>query len=341
MTKIPKFEALTWVTQTTRSNPDGLTTALAENFGVSRAAAATFIKKCVETGFLLRSGSSTRPSYALSEKRQILKKYPLSGIDEATIWEKDFVPYLDLPENIRNICQFGFTEMVNNAIDHSEGKTLLLSVTRTKASITIIVVDDGVGIFKKISSALKLSDMKLSFLELTKGKFTTDKKNHSGEGIFFTSRAFDIFVLGANGLIFNHFGPTQKDKLHEFDHPTSGTVVTLAISLKSNRVLREVFDTYTSDIEELTFDKTIIPVRLARLGSENLVSRSQAKRLLQRIDKFRFVEFDFSDVKEIGQAFADEVFRVFANQHPEIKLEATHTTPDVKRMINRAIKTER
>lgn len=46
-----------------------------------------------------------------------------------------------------------------------------------------------------------------------------------------------------------------------------------------------------------------------------LDSRSQAKRLLARVDKFKKVIFDFDDVEPIGQAFADEVFCVFAKQH--------------------------
>jgi hypothetical protein len=53
-------------------------------------------------------------------------------------------------------------------------------------------------------------------------------------------------------------------------------------------------------------------VRLAKYGNDQLISRSQAKRLLARIELFKIVLFDFSGVETIGQAFADEIFRVFA-----------------------------
>lgn len=67
-----------------------------------------------------------------------------------------------------------------------------------------------------------------------------------------------------------------------------------------------------------------------------LLSRSQAKRLLSRFEKFEEVMLDFKDVQTIGQAFADEIFRVFALQHPEVSIIAINTTPEVQQMINRA-----
>jgi hypothetical protein len=46
--------------------------------------------------------------------------------------------------------------------------------------------------------------------------------------------------------------------------------------------------------------------------------------------------FDFKGVELIGQAFADEIFRVFANRHPEIVLHSLNANSAVKRMIERA-----
>ena len=67
------------------------------------------------------------------------------------------------------------------------------------------------------------------------------------------------------------------------------------------------------------------------------MSRSQAKRVLNRIEKFKTVVFDFARVETIGQAFADEIFRVFANSHPEIELLPINANPDVQAMISRAL----
>ena len=87
--------------------------------------------------------------------------------------------------------------------------------------------------------------------------------------------------------------------------------------------------------DDYSFSKTVIPVKLAAFGDEQLLSRSQAKRLVARIDQFKNVELDFSGVDEIGQAFADEVFRVFGKTHPLVVLEAIHANAYVAGMIKR------
>jgi hypothetical protein len=99
--------------------------------------------------------------------------------------------------------------------------------------------------------------------------------------------------------------------------------------------LREAFDEYAVR-DEYTFSKTVVPVKLARYGQEGLVSRSQAQRLLARIDRFKVVLFDFSDVETVGQAFADEIFRVYAKAHPEVELQPVNAAPQVQQMIARA-----
>ena len=81
--------------------------------------------------------------------------------------------------------------------------------------------------------------------------------------------------------------------------------------------------------------QTIIPVRLVQYGDEKLISRSQAKRLLERVDRFKTVIFDFKEVETIGQAFADEVFRVFKQQHPHIDIIPINANELVMQMINR------
>ncbi|WP_081980634.1 STAS-like domain-containing protein [Neosynechococcus sphagnicola] len=57
---------------------------------------------------------------------------------------------------------------------------------------------------------------------------------------------------------------------------------------------------------------------------------------MARVDKFKVVVFDFSGEEAIGQAFADEVFRVFRRQHPEMEIISLNTNKDVAQMISRA-----
>lgn len=233
------------------------------------------------------------------------------------------------------IWHYGITEMFNNAIDHSEGKTIYLRLEKTAASTEMIVHDDGVGIFRKIQSALGLLDERHAVLELAKGKLTTDPENHTGEGIFFTSGMFDGFNIFAGGVYFSHEYGQDKDWILEPEKFSSGTTVWMKLNNHTARTVKKVFDQFTSD-DDFGFTKTVVPVRLAQYGDDKLVSRSQAKRLLARIDRFKIVIFDFKEVDSIGQAFADEVFRVFASKHPGIELHEMNVNADVTRMIKRA-----
>lgn len=78
-------------------------------------------------------------------------------------------------------------------------------------------------------------------------------------------------------------------------------------------------------------------IRIAEVvNGESPVARSQAKSVLRSIVITKSLVLDFSEVDSIGQAFADEIFRVFASEHPSIKLVTTHTTPQIDKMISRA-----
>ena len=80
---------------------------------------------------------------------------------------------------------------------------------------------------------------------------------------------------------------------------------------------------------------TRISIRLSTHGTA-LVSRSEAGRLVEGLEKFSHVTLDFSGVEVVGQGFCDEVFRVFARAHPEIALEPVGMNEPVAFMVARA-----
>jgi hypothetical protein len=226
--------------------------------------------------------------------------------------------------------------MINNVVDHSTGGRLIIQYTSTAASIEIVIIDNGVGIFNKIQEILGLEDSIHVILELSKGKLTTDPKHHTGEGIFFTSRMFDNFAILSGNLFFIHTEPDDDWLIEKQDELFSGTCVRLRINPTSNRTTQEVFDRYTTG-DDYGFTRTHIPVTLARYGDENLISRSQAKRLLARFDRFKEIVLDFRDVEIIGQSFADEIFRVFGNNHPHVHITYVGANEQVEKMIRRVI----
>jgi hypothetical protein len=199
----------------------------------------------------------------------------------------------------------------------------------------MLVLDDGFGIFKKIQTEMNLVDERHAILELSKGKLTTDPERHTGEGIFFTSRMFDSFDILSGGVYFAHQYGEAEDWIVERANPEAGTAVWMKLDNHTSRTTKKIFDHYSSG-DDYGFNKTVVPVNLARYGNDQLISRSQAKRVLARVELFKVVVFDFKDVPTIGQAFADEIFRVFAQRHPEIELHAIHANSEVKRMIERA-----
>jgi hypothetical protein len=256
---------------------------------------------------------------------------------EDVVWREDVIPILGvLPENVLDIWHYCFTEMFNNAIDHSGGTEITVHVSRNAAKTLILLNDNGVGIFRKIQNALNLLDERHAILELSKGKLTTDPDRHTGEGIFFSSRLVDQFDILSGGVYFGHQFGDKEDWIIERSNPQSGTSVIMELNSHTARRSKEIFDLYTATEDDYGFTKTVVPVKLAQYGNDKLVSRSQAKRLLSRVELFKTVIFDFAGVPTVGQAFADEIFRVFPQQHPEVKLVPIHADPEVQQMIDRA-----
>lgn len=308
---------------------------IAHEFGISRQAANTHLALLVKAGDLEARGETRARIYHLIWREPAIQTYVRENLSEDRVWRELCAPVVtDLPENVRNIWHYGITEMVNNAIDHSESAVVHVGMRRNALYTQGWVADEGIGIFRKIQEALDLYDPREAILELAKGKFTTDPANHTGEGIFFSSKMFDSFDIRSSGLHFAH-DDGETDVLFEAPTGDAGTVVVMQLANHSSRTEREVFDRFALP-DEYTFAKTIVPVRLAQHEGEKLVSRSQAKRLTMRFERFEYVVLDFTGVEEIGQAFADEVFRVFQEQHPRTILVPANMTAQVEAMVKRA-----
>lgn len=317
-------------------HPREIAKLTAQHFGISRQAVNKHLKRLLDEGQLHATGSTRNRSYFL---KPILVKnfqFPIGDkLAEDIVWRENIEALLsDLPENILDIWYYGFTEMVNNVIDHSGSNILLIDIEQTATATTLLVTDRGEGIFNKIQHELGLAHPSDAIIELAKGKFTTDPEHHTGEGIFFTSRIFDHFEILSSSLYYAH--GEEIDWLADSHENNQGTTVAMKIGNNSDRKLDEVFDLYASEQDDYGFTKTIVPVRAIRFKNERLVSRSQAKRLIVRFEHFKEIVLDFIGVDNIGQAFADEIFRVFTNSHPDIKLSTIHTNMSIDKMIKRA-----
>ena len=165
---------------------------IANIFSITPQAINNHIQRLEKEGWLDSSGSGKGKRYFLGDLRENKSLFPLTkDFTEDGVWRNQYAFVFEgLPENIVDICHYGFTEMVNNAIDHSEGKFVYISAVRDKEKVMISVIDDGEGIFTKIKRLYNLGDERQALFELSKGKLTTDPDNHTGEGIFFYFQSF-------------------------------------------------------------------------------------------------------------------------------------------------------
>jgi anti-sigma regulatory factor (Ser/Thr protein kinase) len=325
-------------------HPSDIASYTSKRFNISRMTPNRYLDELVKDGLVVGEGETKARKYKLVDFVDEVITFNVSpSTEEDVVWREKVKPLLrDLPNNVLTIFQYSVSEMLNNVIDHSESPECSVRVLQNANRTQITICDSGVGIFDKIAKAAGLADKREAILELAKGKLTTDPERHSGEGIFFTSRALTRFSIISDDLTYVHNKERGDDEwLIEDVKPgqgTQGTCVLLEMHNGDKQTLDEVFNKYNSEGEGPgIFSRTHVPISLARYPNEQLVSRSQAKRVLTRFNRFSEVILDFSDVPTIGQAFADEIFRVFRKANPEIKLIPARANPQVQAMIDRAL----
>ena len=225
--------------------------------------------------------------------------------------------------------------MLNNAIEHSKSKDSELMIYLRENAMRFVIRDFGVGVFKNVKAKYHLVNELEAIQELLKGKTTTAPQLHSGEGIFFTSKIADLFILSSYGYRLRIDNRLPDIFVEPLGKKLTGTEVVFQIATDSPKHLNDVFQAYQNPTD-LAFDKTRAYIKLFTAGTI-YVSRSQAKRVLSGIPErnFREIVLDFAQVPTIGQAFADEIFRVFASSHPQIRLTPVNANEAVTFMTNR------
>jgi anti-sigma regulatory factor (Ser/Thr protein kinase) len=317
------------------TNPSNIIRLAIEEFQVTSTTVSRHINKLIKDGKIAKSGNTRNSKFFLQSEYNRQKAYAITkGVAEDKVF-KDFEDiFFRFPKNIYDICHFGVTEMVNNAIDHSRGSKITVETRFRDPELTVVITDDGVGAFKTICDSLGVGDLREGIVHISKGKITRDPANHTGQGIFFTSRMFDTFTISANEYVYekdNHL----NDWTFMQRYGGNGTDITMIINIHSETTSKQVF--YSFEGAECSFDKTEFIVHLADFKESSFVSRSQAKRILLGLDKFSLITFDFKKVEFIGQGFVDEIFRIFVNNHPGIKLQYINANDAVRFMIERGL----
>lgn len=323
-----------WITPAALRHGDALPEHLMQRLGLTRRSALALLRKLVAAQWLQREGTLRRPTFRPGPLRQVVQHYALPGLAEDRAWARDFAPCLDLPPNVARMAQHAFSELLNNAIDHSGGSAVTVSMRQTPLHLQLLVSDDGCGLFERIERCFEIDDPTLAMFELSKGKLTTLPEQHSGHGLFFTARLADHFNLHANASAFQLRGAGQPAWTRTRPMARQGTSVYLAIALDTERTLDAVLQAHSLDAAARSFDRTVVPLRLLLGERVGLESRAQAQRVASRLPAFRRAEVDFSGIDDVGHGFADELFRVFGRRHPGLELVPVGMAPRVLAMVD-------
>ena len=309
---------------------------LRSHLGISRQALNVHLRTLIQSGEVIKTGSTRGARYILASRAPaaavISRDLALRGLDESEVY-KELATALNLRtvlrRNVEAILHYAFTEMLNNAIEHSKADRCRLDLRLDAGRVSFTIRDRGIGAFYSIASNLDLPDEQAALVELLKGKTTTMAGTHTGEGIFFTSKAADRLLLRSHRILVEWNG-YRKDLFVSQRRYIKGTYVEFLLQRDARRRLEDVFEEFAPAEYDFRFQKTRVFVKLLK---KDYISRSEAKRLLTNLEKFSEVTLDFRDVKTIGQGFADEVFRVFAKQHPGIKISAENTNAPIDAML--------
>ena len=326
-----------------RKNQSATGVEIARHLNISKQDVNKHIKALILSQQIQKVGTTRGAFYILySPKSQsgnvlsLKKVYILAGLEEDIVFseiERSLNLKNIVTQHVHSIIRYMFTEILNNAIDHSNSESCSINVMIDQYQTRIIIRDYGIGIFYSIYTKYGLRDENEAVGELLKGKTTTMGERHSGEGVFFTSKIarHASFRSHKINLIFEN---DKNDIFVKQQRSFKGTEVTLQISNKARKRLDSVFNQFAPEEYDYQFEKTRVNVKLFH---QHYISRSEARRMLSGLDKFKEIILDFKNVKTMGQAFTDEIFRVFQKRYPDIKIQLVNLSPQLVPMIRHVV----
>ncbi len=337
MSRVRTQEIRRFILERLEDHPDGISRQVQDRFGITRQSCHAHLQALEQEGFIEGQGRTRGRAWRPKVLQQRRFNLPMTmDPAEDEVWRKLVAPRIGpLPAPLLEICQFGLGEIIANASDHSGATGILLGIQRSGARLRFIVRDDGVGIFSKLRGLLDLSDERHVLLELAKGRLSSEPGRRAGQGLLFTALAFDSFALEAGGLRLVHLEADDIWYKEEGVDTRPGTRVLLELDLFGERRLEETFDRFRAPGGG-GFTRSFLPLTLARYGGEGLMTRSQARRIAARLELFEEVWLDFRGIPTLGPAFAEELFRVWAAEHPGVTLHCIRANEAVAWQIEAA-----
>lgn len=323
-------DATAWITPLALAHPLDLPAALAARSGRSRASAQRLLGRLVDAQWLERGGSRRRPAYRPGALRQVVHRYALAGLEEDRPWAQDFAAALALPEGVARMLRHALSELLNNAIEHSGGRTVTVSMRRTPLQAQLLVADDGRGAFDAIRAACAIDDPAQAMFEIAKGRLTTRPADHGGRGLYHTATLADVFDLHANGCGWRRIaGDADAARWQPVRTPGGpGTTVYVAVALDTPRTLDLALRAGSREGLRGWIDHARLPLRLLA-GDGVLESRALARRVAWRLERYATATLDYAGISDVGPAFADEIGRVLPQRLPGVQWQQVNASPAV------------
>ncbi|MCE2660532.1 MAG: ATP-binding protein [Rubrivivax sp.] len=331
------FNAVTgWITRAAIVHGDNLPAELARRLDIGPGQLSALLEQLTQQGWLVAHSQGQQTVYRPGALRQVALTYALAGLEEDLPWRRDFAPSFELSRTQAQTLGQAVSELLNNAIDHSGGTQVSLSLRQTPHSLQLLVADDGIGLFQHLSETVAISDPALALLELSKGRLTSQPLHHCGHGLLLSARLADVCVVQANGqswMTRQGDGGAWQSQL--FKTTRNGTSVFLSIARDATRTPESVLSAWRAD--DTDFSRTCVPLRLLvqDQASTMLHSRADARRVTHRLTTFALAELDFEGIEALGPAFTDELLRVWARSHPQVQLKYLHAAPQVLQALHR------
>lgn len=313
----PELEA---VVQTLLMTRDDFSSGdVQQRAGISRQAAHLQLRTLVKAGRLEPFGAGPARRYRLPDAATRRLSFPRAGLRAADVWtlvEQRTPAVAALAPAPKALARYAVLQLVDNVIDHAGATKLELDV-HPGEPLRFTLLDDGAGLFERLRVGLGAATVLEAAQALGKPNLPSGGPGHTGEGLFFVMKAVDLLELEGNGLKFVA-DPARADTALLRVPVRPGTRATFAIRTDRTVPLDDLFAGWT---EAFRISRAQLRVKLYELGVR-FVSRSEARRLLAGMETIRELVLDFTGVEGVGQAFADEVFRVWAPAHPDVRLTA-------------------
>lgn len=312
------------------SNPNGIATQTAKKFRISRPGVHRHINSLLESGHLAKIGHRRKTRYARTTERQqiwVVKRSEIKSAPE--VWEQTCAKKLRVfKSNVIDLLQWGFCQVLQNALEHTQCKELAIFYEFSGKSIHLSLLDDGMGIFESVSQSNQIADLREAALKIMNAPFA---QNHSGPGLAWCAKLFDSLLIRSNGLEYCRFGNEDwyLDNAPSDEH--MGTLVQLSLDIATTRTLASVLQPGGG----CPADRQHVFVKMLELKNEVYLTREDAQNLLFDLDGFKEIVLDFKAVRNVGYHFTHEIFCFYQSKNPEVEISYLNTNSNIKFMIER------